>query len=123
MEAIKGSAPAAGEAFATNLAFELLDTVAAAIADEGVEGGIGVAPIVTEGVRTSMASGAEVLMFAAPAFALWPGEHAGLVDVAPEWFRMRPATNGAVEGRARLEGPGAFGKNDGFIAERAPPLK
>ena len=50
MEAIEGGAPAAGKAFATSLAFELLDTVAAAIADEGVKGGIRVAPIVAQGL-------------------------------------------------------------------------
>jgi hypothetical protein len=41
-----GGAPAAGEALLAGLAFELLDSVGVAIADEGMESGIGVAAIV-----------------------------------------------------------------------------
>jgi hypothetical protein len=61
VEAVEGRAPAAGEAFLAGLALELLNVVAETVADEGMEGGIGVAPIVTKWLGAGMASGADVL--------------------------------------------------------------
>ena len=96
VEAIEGGAPASGEAFFAGLTFELLNAISAAIADEGMEGGIGVTPIITERVGAGMAGGANVFMFTPWAFALWPREDAGLVGVAPERLGVGAPTNGAV---------------------------
>jgi hypothetical protein len=73
VEAIEGNALAAGKAFATGLAFRLLDGVANAIADQGMEGGIGIALLITQRIRTGVSGCADMLMFAARAFASGPG--------------------------------------------------
>jgi hypothetical protein len=56
-------------------------------------------------------------MFAPSAFALGPGEYAVFVDMPPERFGVGSLADGAVEGRAWLEGAGLFWKSDGMIAE------
>jgi hypothetical protein len=101
----------------------LLDAGAAAIADEGVKGGISVAPIVAQWVRAGVSGRADVLMFAALAFAGGPGFHTGFVGMPPKRLGMGPATNGAVERRARLEGQRGFGKTERVIADLTPALK
>jgi len=62
-------------------------------------------------------------MFAAPALACGPGFNTGFVGLPPQRLGMGPATNGAVERRARLEGVGVFGKTAWGIADLTPALK
>ncbi len=101
------------------MTLELLDAVANAVANQRMEGEIGVAPIVAQRIRAGMPGGADLLVFATWALASGPGFHAGLVDVAPERFRMRTTANRAVSGRARLQPARRFGKIEGLIAEFA----
>jgi hypothetical protein len=121
VEAIQGGAPATGEALFAGLAFELLDTVAHTLANQGVEGSISVAPIITERVRTNMASRADVLMFAAPAFTGGPGFNTGFVSMPPKRLGMGPATDGAIQRGAGFQGTRLFGQNDGFVAKGTSP--
>jgi hypothetical protein len=121
VEAIEGGTPAAGEAGLASLAAELLNPVAAAIGDKGMERGIGIAPILTEQIRAGVASGADLFRGTLGMFALWPGEHPWLVGVAPKRFWMGSATNGAIVRRARLQGARFSGEREGVIAQFSIP--
>jgi hypothetical protein len=123
VETIENSPPTARKAFFTGLAFELLDAIAAAIADEGMEGGISVAPIDAQWVRAGVPGGANALMFSASAFPQSPRLHARFVGMPPKRFGMRSATNGAVERRARLEGARVFRQTERVMADLTPTLK
>jgi hypothetical protein len=123
VEAVESGAPAAGEAGPASLAFEVLDTISNTIPDEGMESGVGVAPIVAEEVGAGTASGADAHVFASSAFALGPGFHPGLVSVAPERLGMGVATNGAVEGGAGLQGARLFGEIEWLLAEFTSALE
>ena len=69
---------------ATSLAFQLLDLISHALADESMKGGISVAPIIAERVRAGVSGRADVLVFAVSAFACRPGFHAGFVGISPK---------------------------------------
>jgi hypothetical protein len=105
-QTIEGGAQATRKALAARLALPRVNAIhtSLAIPDQGVEGRIGVAAIITVWVGARMAHCANGLAPTAPTFAFTPREYTRLARVAPQRSGMRPSTHQAIVWRARLEG-------------------
>jgi hypothetical protein len=108
-QAIERGTPATGKAGLAGLAFQLLDTVPATIADQSVKGRLRIAAIITGRIGAGVASGAHALGGAAPTFAGRPGFDARLAHVPQQWGRVWAPAERAIVGRAGLQDPGRFG--------------
>ncbi len=102
----QGRARATRKTLAARLASPLLKAfrTSLAIPDQGVEGRIGVAVIITVWVGARSPRGTNRLGPASRTFPFTPREHARLAPVAPQRRRMGPSAHGAIVRRARLEG-------------------
>jgi len=104
-QAIQGRPPPTGKPLPTRLALELLNPVHAASAttDQRVKRCIGVAIVITLGIRTGIARRAEGLALATRTLAFRPGQDAQLAYMSAQRCGMRVTTEGTIARCTRLE--------------------